>query len=283
MDVFRGCCVLYERHRMQWGLTVVPLPGLAEPAACLQAHSAITRPAGQLCRSSSSSPDQTVAHGTSTQAPRQHLPTAPWTTLLEPDVMHMAPCVNADFEADKVHVTVSSPVQPPTRRTLDLITRQWTSTDETGAAAASKQLAALASRHARRPRLPWMRKLLQPSAKPAPAGRAGQWESHVHWVPSQQGPKVPVTLSHAAGLHRDGSHPALLLVYGAYGTSLEASWELQHLPLLARGWVIAHAHVRGGARPPHIRRSRCASCIAEMQRQQAHSTPVSCCRNREPH
>ncbi|KAK9809283.1 hypothetical protein WJX73_000586 [Symbiochloris irregularis] len=58
------------------------------------------------------------------------------------------------------------------------------------------------------------------------------------------GVQVPITVTHAAGLQ--GPRPTLLLVYGAYGIHLPATWELQHLPLLARGWVIAHAHVRGG-------------------------------------
>lgn len=40
--------------------------------------------------------------------------------------------------------------------------------------------------------------------------------------------------------------PALLLVYGAYGESLDPGLDASLLPLLARGWTLAFAHVRGG-------------------------------------
>jgi len=51
---------------------------------------------------------------------------------------------------------------------------------------------------------------------------------------------------HKKGLLLNGSHPALLTVYGAYGISLETGFEPERLVLLDRGWVIAFAHVRGG-------------------------------------
>lgn len=42
------------------------------------------------------------------------------------------------------------------------------------------------------------------------------------------------------------NNPALLRAYGAYGTPLSAELDPALLPLLSRGWVVAHAHVRGG-------------------------------------
>ena len=51
---------------------------------------------------------------------------------------------------------------------------------------------------------------------------------------------------HKTGLTLDGSNPALVTVYGAYGICLEASFQPERLSLLDRGWVIALAHVRGG-------------------------------------
>ncbi len=60
------------------------------------------------------------------------------------------------------------------------------------------------------------------------------------------GTGVPVSLVHARGLERDGSHPALLTAYGAYGTCNEPRFVASRLNLLERGFVIAIAHVRGG-------------------------------------
>ncbi len=57
---------------------------------------------------------------------------------------------------------------------------------------------------------------------------------------------MPLTVLHKKGLLLNGSHPALLTVYGAYGISLETGFEPERLVLLDRGWVIAFAHVRGG-------------------------------------
>ena len=44
----------------------------------------------------------------------------------------------------------------------------------------------------------------------------------------------------------DGTAPLLLTAYGAYGQTLDADFSLARLPLLARGWGVALAHVRGG-------------------------------------
>ena len=55
-----------------------------------------------------------------------------------------------------------------------------------------------------------------------------------------------MTLIHKKGLCLDGSHPVLMTAYGAYGLCLDAAFESERLALLARGWVIALAHVRGG-------------------------------------
>ncbi len=60
------------------------------------------------------------------------------------------------------------------------------------------------------------------------------------------GTRVPISLVYPRGLERDGSHPALLTAYGAYGTPNEPRFVASRLSLLERGFVIAIAHVRGG-------------------------------------
>ncbi|CEG46139.1 oligopeptidase b [Plasmopara halstedii] len=66
-----------------------------------------------------------------------------------------------------------------------------------------------------------------------------------YFVPSKN-VQIPLTLIHDRNLTLNGKNPTLLIGYGAYGTNLEAEFELEYLSLLERGWIIALAHVRGG-------------------------------------
>jgi prolyl oligopeptidase len=63
---------------------------------------------------------------------------------------------------------------------------------------------------------------------------------------SADGTLVPLSIIYKRGLARDGSNPTLLNGYGAYGTSLDPSFDPTRLAWLERGGVLALAHVRGG-------------------------------------
>jgi oligopeptidase B len=60
------------------------------------------------------------------------------------------------------------------------------------------------------------------------------------------GTLVPVSLVYRWPFPLDGSRPALLLGYGAYGACYEPGFQAHFLSLLDRGFVVAIAHVRGG-------------------------------------
>ncbi|MBX0328528.1 S9 family peptidase [Oscillochloris sp. ZM17-4] len=60
------------------------------------------------------------------------------------------------------------------------------------------------------------------------------------------GARVPISLVYRRGLVRDGSAPALLIGYGAYGYSYDPAFDQKRLSLLDRGFVFAIAHIRGG-------------------------------------
>lgn len=65
-------------------------------------------------------------------------------------------------------------------------------------------------------------------------------------APAPDGELVPVSLVYRKDTALDGSAPCLMHGYGAYGTSIPASFSTSILSLLNRGFIYAHAHIRGG-------------------------------------
>lgn len=63
---------------------------------------------------------------------------------------------------------------------------------------------------------------------------------------SPDGERVPVSLLYRKSTPLDGSAPAFLYGYGAYGISMPASFSTGRLSLVDRGFIFALAHVRGG-------------------------------------
>ncbi len=64
-------------------------------------------------------------------------------------------------------------------------------------------------------------------------------------VTSHDGAKVPLAILHKKGLALDGTNPALLTGYGAYGFSFEARFDPRSMAWLERGGVLAYVNVRG--------------------------------------
>jgi oligopeptidase B len=67
------------------------------------------------------------------------------------------------------------------------------------------------------------------------------------WATAPDGAQVPISLAHRKGLARDGSNPAFLYGYGAYGANAEPRFMSQRISLYDRGFVVAVAHIRGGS------------------------------------
>ena len=82
-------------------------------------------------------------------------------------------------------------------------------------------------------------------APPAPIDYSGI-ESREVEARSADGTMVPLSIVHQRGLKLDGSHPALLEGYGAYGFSIDPFFRPALIAWLERGGVYAVAHVRGG-------------------------------------
>ena len=66
-------------------------------------------------------------------------------------------------------------------------------------------------------------------------------------VAAADGVRVPVSLLRHRDTARDGQAPLMLYGYGAYGFNLPADFSVPDLSLADRGWMVAIAHVRGGA------------------------------------
>ena len=67
------------------------------------------------------------------------------------------------------------------------------------------------------------------------------------YATAPDGKSVPISLVYKRDLVRDGSNPALLYGYGAYGSAIDAGFNAGLISLLDRGFVFAIGHVRGGS------------------------------------
>ncbi|HEY4203251.1 MAG TPA: S9 family peptidase [Devosiaceae bacterium] len=72
------------------------------------------------------------------------------------------------------------------------------------------------------------------------------YETRRIFATAADGERVPVTLLYRKSTPVDGTAPALLYGYGAYGMSMPASFSVSALSLVDRGFVYATAHIRGG-------------------------------------
>lgn len=65
-------------------------------------------------------------------------------------------------------------------------------------------------------------------------------------APSYDGTLVPLSVVYKKGLKRDSSNPTIIEAYGAYGITIDPSFNPMRLAALERGAVFAVCHVRGG-------------------------------------
>jgi prolyl oligopeptidase len=66
------------------------------------------------------------------------------------------------------------------------------------------------------------------------------------FVPSKDGTKVPVFITHKKGLKKDGDNPTLLYGYGGFDISLTPQFSVSRLMWLEMGGVYVQACLRGG-------------------------------------
>lgn len=60
------------------------------------------------------------------------------------------------------------------------------------------------------------------------------------------GTRIPISIVAKKGLVRDGSHPAIVIAYGAYQEVSRPAFDARSIAFLEQGGLVATAHVRGG-------------------------------------
>lgn len=81
-----------------------------------------------------------------------------------------------------------------------------------------------------------------------PGYEASKYDTLRLWADARDGKRVPVTLAWRRDqAQANGQAPLLVIGYGAYGSSYDASFSRHRASLMDRGFVVALAHVRGGA------------------------------------
>jgi len=75
---------------------------------------------------------------------------------------------------------------------------------------------------------------------------SSHYRSGRRFITTRDGTRVPVSLAYHRDTKLDGSAPALIYAYGAYGISIDPWFQSSIISLLDRGFVYLIAHVRGG-------------------------------------
>ena len=136
-----------------------------------------------------------------------------WTVAFEEEAYSLGISEGFEFDTNVVRFTYSSPTTPQRTYDLDLDTGERT--------------------------------LLKEQQVPSGHNPADYVTRRI-FAPASDGERVPITLLYHKDTPVDGTAPALLYGYGAYGISLPASFSVSALPLCDRGVVYATAHIRGG-------------------------------------
>ena len=136
-----------------------------------------------------------------------------WTVRFDEEAYSLGMSAGYEFDTNTIRMTYSSPTTPSRTYDLDL---------DSGA-----------------------RTLLKEQEVPS-GHNAADYVTRRIFAAAADGERVPVTLLYRKDTKIDGTAPALLYGYGAYGISLPAAFSVSNLSLVDRGFVYATAHVRGG-------------------------------------
>ncbi|KAL6844833.1 hypothetical protein ACP4OV_025492 [Aristida adscensionis] len=175
--------------------------------------------------------------------PKELIDFDPWFFPIPSNLCSVVPGTNNDFMSSTYRLVVSSPVIPDL--TVDYDMRKKTFTvlhqEEVSTLSASLGTAGLQSSVSS----------IQQNLQLVENSQSWTDLSNLFSckrveVTSHDGVSVPLLILYSRDAHRHGEAPGILYGYGAYGEDLDKSWCSERLSLLARGWVLAFADVRGG-------------------------------------
>jgi oligopeptidase B len=136
-----------------------------------------------------------------------------WIVAFDEEAYSLGVSEGYEFDTNTVRMTYSSPTTPQRTYDLNLETRERT--------------------------------LLKEQEVPSGHDPADYVTRRI-FAEATDGERVPITLLYRSTTPIDGTAPALLYGYGAYGMSMPAAFSVSALSLADRGVVYATAHVRGG-------------------------------------
>ncbi len=136
-----------------------------------------------------------------------------WTVKFDEEAYSLGMSAGFEFDTTTIRFTYASPTTPSRTYDLDLASGERT--------------------------------LLKEQVVPSGHNPA-DYETKRIFATATDGERVPITLLYRKGLKLDGTAPALLYGYGAYGIAMPAGFSVSKLSLVDRGVVYATAHVRGG-------------------------------------
>ncbi|CAM0951838.1 unnamed protein product [Alopecurus aequalis] len=180
------------------------------------------------------------------QEPKELGDFAPWFFPIPSNLCSILPGPNNDYMSSTYRLVVSSPVIPDLTVDYDMRRKTFTILHQEEVTGLSSSLCT-AGLQSNVSSIQQNLQLIEYSQSWSDLSKLFSCERVQ--VISHDGVSIPLVILYSREAHIPGESPGVLFGYGAYGEDLDRSWCSDMLSLLARGWVLAFADVRGGGDP----------------------------------
>uniref|UniRef100_A0A8I6YGP8 Prolyl endopeptidase n=1 Tax=Hordeum vulgare subsp. vulgare TaxID=112509 RepID=A0A8I6YGP8_HORVV len=179
------------------------------------------------------------------QEPKELGDFAPWFFPIPSSLCSILPGPNNDFMSSTFRMVVSSPVIPDLTVDYDMRKKTFTIVDQEEVTGLCSSLYTVGQSNVSS--IQQNLQFIEDSQSWSDLSKLLSCERVQ--VVSHDGVSIPLVILYSREAHIHGESPGILYGYGAYGEDLDKSWCSDRLSLLARGWVLAFADVRGGGDP----------------------------------
>ncbi|KAM0900422.1 hypothetical protein ACQ4PT_020673 [Festuca glaucescens] len=180
------------------------------------------------------------------QEPKELGNLTPWFFPIPSNLCSILPGANNDYMSSTYRLVVSSPVMPDLTVDYDMRKKTFTILHQEEVTGLSSSLCTSGSQ-SNVSSIQQNLQLIEDSQSWSDLSKLLTCERVQ--VISHDGVSIPLVILYSREAHIHGESPGVLFGYGAYGEDLDKSWCSDRLSLLARGWVLAFADVRGGGDP----------------------------------